>query len=46
MDMSKLPSIPFSARQTGVALLIALVSAAAVVLVYHYATGPKSDPGA
>lgn len=46
MDMPKIPSMPFSTRQTGAALLIALVSAAAVVLIYHYATGPKPDPGA
>ena len=46
MNMPKLPAMPFSARQTGAALLIALVTAGAVVMIYHYAVGPKSEPGA
>jgi len=46
MKFPELPSMPFSGRQTGAALLIALVVAGAVVMIYHYAAGPKSEPGA
>ncbi len=41
-----LPSIPMSPRQAGASVLIALITAAAVVIVYHYATRPANEPGA
>lgn len=41
-----LPTIPMSPKQAGASVLIALVTAAFVVIVYHYATRSPAEPGA
>lgn len=46
MNLPKMPPMPLSSRQTLVVTGVALVVAAFVVIVYHYATRSPEEHGA